>query len=377
MSRAGAERPRIRPLSLSSTMSLYLARQFAGRFLALFVVLLAIITLVTTVELIDRFATRDAVSLAVTVELALLRLPRVSLEVLPFTILFAAMATFWRLTRNNELVVARAAGVSVWQFLLPAVAIGVAAGIIATTVINPVAAVTERLYNTLSAEYRGEQLSTLAVSDTGLWLRQREGDGTAVFHAAEVSAETMTLHNVIVFRYGEDDRFVGRIDAGRARLTDGAWQLYDAWRTRPGGEGEFFEHMQIETELTLERIHTSFAPPETISFWSLPEYIGMLEGAGFTAEPHKLHLHRLLATPALLVAMILLAATFTLRQHRRGGVLIMIALGVLTGFLLYMLSNLVFAMGMSSRIPVELAAWAPAVTSLMLGFAILFHLEDG
>ncbi len=75
--------------------------------------------------------------------------------------------------------------------------------------------------------------------------------------------------------------------------------------------------------------------------------------------------------------MILIAATFSLRPARRGGVGRMIGLGVASGFLLYFLSDLVFALGLSARIPVMLAAWAPAAVSSLLGLAMLLHLEDG
>ena len=51
--------------------------------------------------------------------------------------------------------------------------------------------------------------------------------------------------------------------------------------------------------------------------------------------------------------------------------------GVGAGFLLYFLSNFVFALGLSAKIPVILAGWAPAGVSLMLGTAMLLHLEDG
>ena len=70
--------------------------------------LTGIILLVSTVDLLDRVSNRD-VALGVVVELALLKLPFLSQEVMPFTVLFASMTTFWRLPRSNELVVARAA----------------------------------------------------------------------------------------------------------------------------------------------------------------------------------------------------------------------------------------------------------------------------
>ena len=105
--------------------------------------------------------------------------------------------------------------------------------------------------------------------------------------------------------------------------------------------------------------------------------LGLLENAGFSAQRHKLQLNRLLATPLLLAAVILLAAAFSLRPQRQGPVVLVIVLGMLAGFLLYFLSNFVFALGLSGKIPVILAGWAPAGVSAMLGLAMLLHLEDG
>lgn len=374
---ARASHPHIPRLRLSVTMSAYLGRHFTSRFLSLLLALMAIILLVSTVELLDQLATKQDVSLVQTVTLALLKLPHLGQEVLPFAVLFAAMATFWRLTRSNELVVARAAGVSVWQFLLPIIAVGLVIAVTATTVVNPVASVMLRRYQQLEAQYTDQPHSTTAVSKNGLWLRQAAGDGIYVIHARHVSQETMTLHDVIVFRYAETDEFSSRIDAKTAELRRGHWRLHDALQTRPGEEGEQVESMRIPTKLTPEKIYNSFAPPETVSFWALPGFIALLENAGFTAKPQKLQFHRLLAKPVLLSAMIFLAATFSLRPHRRGKVAIMILSGVLTGFLLYILSNLVFALGLTSKLPVVLAAWTPAGVSLMLGIATLLHLEDG
>jgi lipopolysaccharide export system permease protein len=220
-------------------------------------------------------------------------------------------------------------------------------------------------------------VSFLTVSESGLWLRQADPDGQSVIHAQRVSKDSTTLKDVIIFRLGENDRFEGRIDARRAKLLDGFWLIRDAWLSNPGKASVFQERVELPTDLTLEKIQESFAPPETISFWSLPGFIQLLEGAGFSAQRHKLQLHRLLALPLLFAAMILVAATFSLRPQRRGKVVALILSGVAAGFLLYFLSNFVFALGLSAKIPVILAGWTPAGVSMMLGIAMLLHLEDG
>lgn len=368
--------PSIRRLRLSPTLSRYIAWQFSVWFLSFLFGLVGVIVLVSAVDLLDRLASKDA-SLSVVLEMVLLKLPFLSQEVMPFTILFAGLACFWRLTRSHELVVTRAAGISVWQALIPVISVSLLVGIITVTVLNPVAAVLLGRFEQLEAKYVRNQASTLSVSRNGLWLRQADEGGQSVLHARRATHESMTLHSVIVFRFAEGDRFIGRIDAERAVLHPGFWLLQNAWQSSPGARAQFSEELEIPTGLTREKIMDSFAPPETISFWALPDFIELLENAGFSAIHHKLQLHRLLATPLLLVAIVLLAASFSLRPQRRGWVGLVILGGVLTGFLLYFISNFVFALGLSGKIPVILAAWTPAGVAMLLGIATLLHLEDG
>ena len=368
--------PSIRRLRLSATLTGYIARQFTVWFFSFLFGLLGVILLATIVDLVDRLASKNA-SLGVVMEMVLLKLPFLSQEVMPFTVLFSVLACFWRLTRSHELVVTRAAGISVWQVLFPVLGVALLVGAATVAILNPVASAMLSRFEQLEAKYVHNQASTLSVSRQGLWLRQADEGGQSVIHAVRITHETMTLHSVIVFRFAEADRFIGRIDAERAVLRPGHWQLSNAWKSGPGTREQFVEELDIPTKLSREKILDSFAPPETISFWALPAFIELLEGAGFSATHHKLQFHRLLATPLLLAALVLLAASFSLRPQRRGRVGLVILGGVLTGFFLYFVSSIVFALGLSGGIPVILAAWTPASVTLMLGVAVLLHLEDG
>ena len=368
--------PLIRRLRISTTLSAYVARQYGAWLLIYFSGLVGIILLVSTVDLLDRLASMNA-SLGIVLRMVLLKLPYLSQEVMPFIVLFAGLSCFWRMTRSNELVITRAAGISVWQILLPVLGLATLIGVMTVTLLNPVASILLGRYEQMEAQYIRNESSTLAVSSAGLWLRQADANGQSVIHARRVTHDPLVLYDVIIFQFEDQDRFVGRIDAARAELEPGRWVLYEAWQTRPSSPADFAERIEVDSNLTPEKILDSFAPPETISFWSLPGFIELLTEAGFSAVRHKLQFHRLLATPALLIAMILLAATFSLRPQRRGNVALVILSGVLAGFLLYFLSNFVFALGLSARIPVVLAAWTPAGVCMMLGVATLLHLEDG
>lgn len=366
-------------MRMSSILSFYIGRHFLVSFFGIFCLFLMIIFLFDAIELLRRSAQKPDVTFGMVIEMSLLKLPFMGQKTFPFAILFGGMSAFWRLTRSNELVVTRAAGVSAWQFMLPVLFLAFLLGAIQVSAISPLASSMLARYERLEATRLEGHTSFLSISNSGLWLRQADDRGQSVVHAKRVLQRDngVELRGAIVFLYEGKDRFIRRLDAASAQLEDGFWHLKKTWMYEPETPPKYEEDFWLETDLTMNKIHDNFAPPETMSFWDLPEFIRTLETAGFSAVRHRLYWHTLLATPLLMCAMILIAATFTLRQTRRGGTTFVIAGGVLTGFLLYFFSDIIFALGLSDSIPVLLAAWTPSGVATMLGAATLLHLEDG
>ncbi|MGC2198920.1 MAG: LPS export ABC transporter permease LptG [Stellaceae bacterium] len=365
-------------LQLAKTLSAYIARQFFAWFCAVFAAMVVITFLLDYIELIRRGGAKLQATLGLLFEMAALKLPHTAQEVLPFAILFGTMLAFWRLTRNNELVVARAAGVSVWQFLTPALLVAMLTGIVAVAVFNPIASFTEAAYEKLETRILRQGADPLSLSDAGLWLRQSDHRGNQIIiHAGKIASQEIILDPVTVFFFNSSVQFTARVDAQIARLEQGQWVIQDGIKWVPNEPPEPFHQLRLETTLTPRKIEESFASPDTMSFWDLPGFINLLEESGFPAQRHRLHYNVLLARPFLLCAMVLVAATFSLRMQRRGGATFMIVGGVISGFLLYFLSDIVFALGLSGKVPVGLAAWTPTVVSLMFGASMLLHLEDG
>ena len=366
-------------MRLSTILSLYIGRHFLISFVGIFCLFLLLILLFDSVELLRRTAQHDSVTFAMVMEMSLLKLPFMGQKTFPFAILFGGMAAFWRLTRTNEFVVTRAAGISAWQFMLPVLFLAFLLGLLQITVINPLSSSMLARYERLEATRIEGHTSFLSISNSGLWLRQADEKGQSVVHAERVLQQKseVELRDVLVFLYEGKDTFRQRIDAQSARLEDGFWRLKEAWLFEPEAPARFEKDFWLPTDLTVNRIQDNFAPPETMSFWDLPHFINTLESAGFSAIRHRLYWHTLLSAPLLMCAMVLIAATFTLRQTRRGGTTYIVSGGVMTGFILYFFSDIVFALGLSDSIPVLLAAWTPSGVATMLGAAMLLHLEDG
>jgi lipopolysaccharide export system permease protein len=310
--------------------------------------------------------------------MAALKLPHTAQDVMPFAILFGTMLVFWRLTRSNELVATRAAGISAWAFLAPAVLTALLIGILAVTLFNPVASAMEASYETLENRILRMTGDPTSLSNGALWLRQSDGaGGQVILHGEKLAGGDLVLRDVGLFFIDARSQFTGRIEAQSAKLDRGFWIIERGQRFHPGEPAEKFGTIRLATGLTSRKIEESLASPDSMSFWELPGYITLLERSGFSAQRHRLHFNVLLAKPLLFCAMVLVAASFSLRMQRRGGAVALLMSGVAAGFLLYFVSDVVFALGLSARIPVLLAAWTPAGVSMIFGVSMLLHLEDG
>lgn len=368
------------PMRLSPTLSAYIGRQFLLAFVSVLAVILGVVVLFDVIELIRRAAGRPGIGVESLMLMALLKLPQMMHTVLPFAVMIGAMVAFWRLTRSHELVVARSAGISAWQFLTPVLVIVFGLGAIELTAFNPLAASLYARYQKLEDEVLLGRTSTLDVSEVGLWLREGDAERQVVLHADQVNQQglTLNLRGVHVFFLDADERFTHRVSAASGRLADGWLDLENVWEMEGGKSSEHKASLRLPTELTLERVHDNFASPETMSFWQLPAFISFFEKAGFTAVKHRMHFQSLLSSPLLYCAMVLVAAVFSLRPNMRaGGLLLRVGGGVAAGFGIYFFNKIVYAFGLSATLPQGLAAWSPALVAGLIGVSGLLHLEDG
>ncbi|HVV65274.1 MAG TPA: LPS export ABC transporter permease LptG [Rhizomicrobium sp.] len=363
-------------MSWSWTLYRYLAVQFLIGVAVVYGAFLMLALSIDIVDLLNRTAGRN-IATNVIIGMSLLQLPDLGQKLLPFAVLLGGVFSFARLSRNQEIVATRAAGLSAWDFLAPPLAVAVLIGLFAVVVFTPISARLLAQFAALEAKYIRGQESQLAVSQNGLWLRQGDEARQSVIHALRVANQGVRLEDVDVFLYGANDHFLGRIDARGADLVSGAWVLHDAWVSGPDGAPKRHAVYRVPTTMTPTQIQESFASPDTLSFWALPGFIRTAQNAGFAATRYELYFYTLLALPVLFAAMVFMAASFSLRLQRGGGMPRVILISALSGFGVYFFSDLTRALGQSGILPVLLAATSPALASILIGMTLVFHQEDG
>ena len=357
------------------TFATYLSRSFAKSILMVFGLLFAIIYLSDFVELLRRSGDAKGATTAGVAFLSLLRVPTITEQIFPFSVLFGAMVAFLNLTRKLELVVARAAGLSVWQFILPPLGVALLLGIVTTTVYNPVAAVSKQRAARLETRMFGKTGSEQ--TDTAFWIQQDGIDGQTILRADRASDGGAVLSGITAFVYDRDGSFLERVEAEHGELHDGFWTLDDAHVLEAGEPPRDVKTEIVATNITPEQVQQKFMAPDTVPFWSLPEIRDSTQKAGLNAVGYELQYQKLLARPLLFMAMILVAAAFSLRFFRFGGVARMVAGGVAAGFVLYVATKLVGDLGGAGLLSAPVAAWSPAVVGSMLGSLALLYQEDG
>ncbi|WP_420547415.1 LPS export ABC transporter permease LptG [Curvivirga sp.] len=363
--------------TLTGTMPRYISRQFLFWIIFVFFALSFLFALFDFVELMRRASGKADASFSIILQMSLTKLPHLLQDIFPFVMLFGSIVAFWRLSKTSELVIARAAGFSAWQILRLPIVLAFGIGVLQITSFGPFAAQMYNQFEQLENEYLKRGGERLSLSGTGLWLRQGNKNHQEVIHAQIALEGGKRLQHVTVYQFEGDNNYVGRIDAQVAILFDGHWTLRNATIFKPNTPLQLKSIYRIPTTLTSKKIEDSYNSEDTLSFWVLPDFIKTLEDSGFDASNHKMRLHSLLSTPFLLVAMVLIAATFAMRTSNRRGAAFTILSGIGCGFVLYFFTNVVQALGLSTTIPVWIAAWIPAIVSLMLGITALLHTEDG
>ena len=364
----------------NSILGSYLIKQTILNFLYVLAVICAIIMLCDMIEILRRTSGRYDVSIGFLLEYVLAKLPETVDKVVPFVVMVSTMITFWHLSKTNEFVIIRAAGVSIWGVLVPVLSAVFLIGVFWVTVINPISARLFELKETLSYRLSTNNPNAFLFSNKGLWIREAKDENTvAVINASGLNLrdKILWLQDVSILEIDNNTQVKRHIESFVATLEDGVLNLKDVRVYKSGQQAEILNTMSYPTVMNIQRIKDNFVDPEAISFWNLPNTIDFYETSGFSVVRHKMRYLSLMALPFLLMAMVLVAGLFALKpSQRQGGVLLMIVLGIATGFTVYFSSQVISAFGLNLYIPVWFAVWAPVIIIASISVSVYLHKEE-
>jgi len=234
----------------SPTLSRYFAMRFLVSVTGMFLGTFVLVAFVDYIDSMRKAADVPDAPASLVILMSLYRVPQIMERLMPFSVLVGAMACFFGLSRRMELVVARGAGMSVWQIITPAVLVALVLGAIGTLVYNPLSASLREASKRIESQIFGQTQTALEGYSGGYWVRQRGTDGESILNARQSREQGLKLTTITVFTFNAAGEFKERIEAQEAELQPGAWQLTQARIFAPNAPPQEFESYLLPTKLT-------------------------------------------------------------------------------------------------------------------------------
>jgi lipopolysaccharide export LptBFGC system permease protein LptF len=290
------------------------------------------------------------------------------------------------MTKNSELVVVKACGVSLYRIAAPLLLLAVAASALLFGLQEQVMAYSNREADRLNRVIRGLPPQRFGPLDRR-WILSPNGD---IYHYDFFDARANEFTRLATYRLQSTGWGLASLTrADRVRLVrpaDADGDQGATWKAVGGWTREFSETPRGRTKRT-SVTYSPFAekdlplePPayfkteqpdaELMSFRQLQQYIGSLRAGGYNVVPYMVALQRKVAFPFVTIVMTLLAVPFAVTTGRRGA-LYGIGVGIVLAIVYWTLLSVFAAVGAGGLLSPMLAAWAPNILAGALAIFLL------
>jgi LPS export ABC transporter permease LptG/LPS export ABC transporter permease LptF len=324
----------------------------------------------TFMDLSDKLFKGQA-SAGMIVEFLFWSTPQYLQYIIALAILLAALVTIGVLTKNSELIVMRACGISIYRTALPMVAFALGGSAALFAMEESVLGAANQRADQLNHVIRTGQPQVSNVLNRK-WLVGSNGE---VYHYQYYDARNRELNSLTVFEFDpathdlKSRTFVQRATYAPINGPKGEeslWKLDLGWRRDFDPKVETSDHPFKRVENTTARFEpadyfvTEAREPELMTFNQLRAYIRELSASGYNVLRQQVGLHRKIAFPLVTLVMTLIAVPFAVTTGRRGA-MYGIGVGIVLALVYWTMLSIFAAFGEGGLISPMLAAWAPNI----------------
>jgi len=289
---------------------------------------------------------------------------------LPLLILVGTVVGVVDLQSRRELTAIKSAGASMWRVMRAPALVVLLFGLFMTFYGNGVLTTVNR---SLDANIPGSD-STFSPGQ-GMWLEQTDGAERYVVQAEHVLKDGEQVAGFEAFL--PDGLKDGRIVAPTAFLKPGYWLAPEATRYRAGARPERLKNFRLATDMTLNDLQLKFKSTEDMTFYELAALLSTNVSDVALRNAVLTRFLRLLCLPALLVGSLFIAFAYTAGYRRTNGYGRAIIFAILTGFVVFVVTEMADRAGSAGVLDPIFAACGPAFVTLVIGLTILLYKEDG
>ena len=358
----------------------YLLIKFIKNFIYFITISLLIVFLVEFVELLRRTSENPNIpSIFYVIYLALLKITESIAYIIPISVFVTTMMTCRTLNKYREMVIIQNTGLHSFRILYPFVFFIILFCAIYFIILNPLFSHATNSYQKIEQEVFRGKLSKTSISKSGIWLRQGSVNNKIVIRAANFIPERSLFKDATFFIFTKRNNFTERIDVESAQLEKEFWILKNATINKPNKKVIKIDEYTLKTNLSVKKIEDSFLDPQSLSIWKIPSFIKLLKESGFSATKHQIYLFKTIFLPLYLIGLIFIAGSFTIKfTQTKPKTLFLILSGTVIGFLIHVLSETIYSLGIANKLPfwnVWVASLAPSIITIMIGAFFVIHFE--
>ena len=358
----------------------YLLKKFIKNFIYFISISLLIVFLVEFVELLRRTSENPNIpSIFYVIYLALLKITESIAYIIPISVFVTTMMTCRTLNKYREMVIIQNTGLHSFRILYPFIFFIILFCAIYFIILNPLFSHATNSYQKIEQEVFRGKLSKTSISKSGIWLRQGSVNNKIVIRAANFIPERSLFKDATFFIFTKRNNFTERIDVESAQLEKEFWILKNATINKPNKKVIKIDEYTLKTNLSVKKIEDSFLDPQSLSIWKLPSFIKLLKESGFSATKHQIYLFKTIFLPLYLIGLILIAGSFTIKfTQTKPKTFFLILTGAVIGFLIHVLSETIYSLGIANKLPfwnVWVASLAPSIITIMIGAFFVIHFE--
>jgi lipopolysaccharide export system permease protein len=316
-------------------------------------------------ERISRTLGEDAANLASLIEAAV-----TVIKTLPVMVLIGAILALIDLQAHRELLIMKAAGISIWRLVRGPIVVVILLALAAVFVADAALVPIKREINpTTPGDFGAGRSNSL------VWLAQTGADGDFILSASSASPDGSRLLEVTAFR--PDDPLVDRFIASAATYANREWVLTGVLVRSPVAKTRILDEVRMPTNSTIADLRLELGSAADLTLTEVYDLIkrGITDPNVLAAAQTRFL--RLAAFPAVLVGVLLIAFGFTSGYHRTNSFGRGIGYGTILGLVVFVISEMADRAGSSGVLDPALAAWGPAFAAIIIGLTILLHREDG
>jgi lipopolysaccharide export LptBFGC system permease protein LptF len=359
-------------------LDLYVARQYLHVFGLGIVALLGIFYIATFIDYADKLM-RGTATTRMLLAYFYYRTPEFTSYIIPMSALVATLVTIGVMTKNSELIVMRACGISLYRAAAPVVLFGALFSGVLLAMKEQVLPESNREWKRLEHHMRGFPAETFGLQGRR-WIVSKTGD---IYHYDSFNVRSNVFDRLSIYHVDPRAWRLEALTYAKAVLPmtpkPGADPAFFTWRAVEGWTREFVPASTgrrgkaiaaavkyspfPQQDLTLEPpvyFKTEVPDPAEMTYGELAREVAREKTSAFNADPDTVELQRKIAFPMVTIVMTLLAIPFAVTTGRRGA-LYGIGIGIVIAIVYWIAMSVFAAMGSGGLVPPLLAAWAPNI----------------